>query len=250
MDIAIPPPPEDAGVALDAARDAATADAIAEDVAADAPAPDPGPPDGGWTSAWCAANAPYAKLCDDFDGPIEPLVEWSPFGAAPTVVASTFSSSPNALEAKGTSDSYLSFEVANAPYGAKLEAEMQLVADGTSSTDAPVLAFIDAENGERMELAAVPGTDTARCTFAGASQDTPAIDFTLARGAAWHTLSFKLSFNDGGTNNFFCIVDGVDHGYFAVPASQALGNVTLGVGARGKTTTAMDVYWDNVVIDM
>ena len=243
LELAIPPPPpsNDAGAVEDAGQDATFVEADAPE----ADAPEAGAPDASELGAWCAANAPFATLCDDFDLAVEPRAEWSVFGA-PSLGASTFASAPRALEALGTTPSYLAYATTNAPYGAKLEAELYVAADGASATEGPVLAFIDADHGEQIELSALPGTGTARCSFG--SYLAPA-EFALTRGE-WHSLSFKISFNADGTNNFFCSVDGVTHGYSPVAASQNLGKVTLGVGARGTTTSAMDVSFDDVVIDM
>jgi hypothetical protein len=226
LEKAIPPPPPDAG----AVSEASTLDAPSTDAMK--------------LTSWCATYAPLANLCDDFDLPTEPRVEWSPFGSGLGVVDTTSSSAPHSLRAKSSAPAYLSYAATSAPYGMKIEAALELVADGASSAgDPPVLLAIDSENGQNLELALLPGTTSARCTFPG-----HATDFVLPRDGSWHGVGMKISFNDDGSVNFICDVDGTDHGLPSLPVGQDLGKVTLTVGARGSTTAPVEVYYDDVVI--
>jgi len=125
--------------------------------------------------------------------------------------------------------SYLESQCSNVAYGMKILAKIQIAADGSAGTP-PVLASITTVQGQRIELAAVPGTTDARCTISGYGGPPIVHDFTMARGA-WHDVGLKISFNDDGTNNFICVVDTGEHGA-VLPASQTLGNATLRIGAQ------------------
>lgn len=162
-------------------------------------------------------------------------------------------SAPRALELQSTTPSYLTFDVANV-VGGKLEAQVQLVEDGTSGTN-PVLASIAAPDGKRVAFEVLPGTSTGRCTFAGfTSSGPPFVDVPFARGAIWHAVSLKLSFSWNQNNNnvvlvnLLCFVDGGGHGLYDLTAGSNQGNVSFDVGVRGTTTDPMHAVFDNVVV--
>ena len=228
--IALPPP--DAGTSIDAAFDS--------------------PPEGsgsdGPIGSWCAINAPYAAMCDDFDLALMPRVEWTKIGNGLGVDGTAFHSSPHALHAQGMSSS-LAFGVSSA-VGSKLELELQVIGDGTAANMPPSVASITAPDGKRVGLAIVPGTSLGRCTFAPST--TPFVDFPLARGSTWHDVMLKISFHmdqSGTTVNLLCVVDGTNYGQFGLALGSSHGNVTDSIGIDGVTSTAMEAYFDNVVAD-
>ncbi len=235
-------PPFDAGGPIDGARD--TGGNVADD-AADV--------DASAVSSWCALNAPWATLCDDFDLSTMPRPEWSPSGTGLSVVGTLYQSAPHALHATAVAmtSSYLAFGSTGA-VGAKIDLELQLAVDGTStSADNPILVSLAAPDGKRVALEALPGTSTGRCAFEGfTSSDVPFVDFPLSRGAVWHGVSMKISFNSDNTVNFICFVDGADHSLWNEPAGSSLGDVGFDVGVLGMTTGPMEAYYDNVVIDV
>jgi hypothetical protein len=244
----IPPPPStlDGSSTTDArsfADASPTIDASADDATGDVPAVDADA-----FGAWCAANAPLATFCDDFDAPNRPRLEWAISGTGLDVVTTTSTSAPHALHAKTSSPSYLAFTATSAPYGMKLTADVRLDADGTSG-DTTVLLGIESEHGQTIDFAIVPGTNKARFEYAGYDAGPSYQEFTLPRDGAWHTVIMKISFNSDGTLNFLNMVDTQSFGLSNLAGSQNLGNVTMIVGARGTTSSAVVAYFDDVVIE-
>lgn len=231
-----PPPPVEAG---------------SDDAAIDAS----GEIDGGTSlTSWCAERFPYGvAMCDDFDLRTTPRPEWTTSGSGLVVVESPYSSAPHALHAlaaPGTA-SFLSFSPEKVAIESKFEAEIQITADGTSSTSGdPAILALACEGGQSLSVVIVPGTNDARCSDSGFAGDFTFQEFPFTRGA-WHWVVLKISVNQDGTYNPICEVDGVDHGRLTAAAVSApLGTMTAIAGFSATTSAAIDAYYDNVADDV